>query len=56
MKHQPADGDVAVPQAVQQPWDIVQKHLLPQVTLFQKLLHLIVHFFADTGVSARLLN
>ena len=52
MEHQPADGDVPISQAVQKPWDVVQNQLLPQVTFFQELLHLRVHPFSDSSVSA----
>ena len=52
MKHQPSDGDVAISQAVQKPRDVVQDQLLPQVTFFQELMHLCVHPFTDSSVSA----
>ena len=52
MKHQPSDGDVAVSQAVQKPRDVVQNHLLSQVTFLQELLHLYTHPFADSRISA----
>ena len=52
MKHQPSDGDIAISQAVQKPGDVVQNQLLPQVTFFQELLHLRVHPFTDSSVSA----
>ena len=52
VKHQPSNGDVAVSQAVQKPWDVIQNQILPQTTFFQELLRLCVRPFADSRVSA----
>ena len=54
MQHQPADGDVAVPQTVEQLRDVVQDDLLAQEALLQQLLHLGLQDLHAVCVAARL--
>jgi len=54
VQHQPADGDVAVPQAVEQLGDVVQDDLLAEEALLQQLLHLGLQTLHAVCVAARL--
>lgn len=54
VQHEPADGDVAVSQAVQQFGDVVQDDLLSQEALLQQLLDLLPEALHAGGVAGSL--